>query len=87
MSTTRRRLGRLARHCMPTACSGTAGPALKVFVSVDIEGAVGIAHWDEADSRGMPAAYAEFRQRMTNEAAAACRGAVEAGATHWMNSD
>ena len=59
-SASRRRLGRLARHCVPSVCSETR-PKLKVFVSVDIEGAVGIAHWDEADSRGMPAAYAEFR--------------------------
>ena len=85
----RRRLRALVQHCarpctrtsIATTTSTTAG--LKVFISVDIEGAVGIAHWDEADSGHGD--YAEFRQRMTMEAAAACEGALAAGATEiWV---
>ena len=43
--------------------------AIKVYVSADIEGVTGIAHWDEA-SRDHPA-YREFQERMTAEAAVA----------------
>ena len=87
------RLRRLADHvgpqpppeALPTPCiqktAGTAG--LKVFISVDIEGAAGIAHWDEADSGHGD--YSEFRERMTQEAVAACEGALAAGATEiWV---
>ena len=87
------RLRRLADHVgpqpppepVPTPCAqeaaGTAG--LKVFISVDIEGATGIAHWDEADSGHGD--YSEFRERMTQEAVAACEGALAAGATEiWV---
>jgi D-amino peptidase len=50
---------------------------------VDIEGAVGIAHWDEADSSHSD--YGEFQDRMTQEAVAACAGALAAGATEiWV---
>lgn len=52
---------------------------MKVFLSADIEGTAGIAHWDEAD-RSHPA-YAEFRELMTAEVVAACEGARAAGAT------
>jgi D-amino peptidase len=52
---------------------------MKVYISVDIEGAAGITHWDEA--RKNNADYAEFRERMTGEAVAACEGALAAGAT------
>ena len=53
--------------------------ANKVYVSADIEGVTGIAHWDEA-SRDHPA-YREFQERMTAETAAACQAAITAGAT------
>ena len=52
---------------------------MKVYISVDIEGVTGTAHWDEA-SKGRPD-FAEFRDQMTAEAAAACEGAMNAGAT------
>ncbi|MEM7254792.1 MAG: M55 family metallopeptidase [Pseudomonadota bacterium] len=56
---------------------------MKVYISVDIEGITGIAHWDEA--RKNHADHAEFRTRMTAEAAAACEGALAAGATEiWV---
>lgn len=52
---------------------------MKVFISADIEGAGGIAHWDEAE-RTHPD-WAEFRSLMTAEVVAACEGARAAGAT------
>ena len=44
----------------------------KFFISADIEGTCGIAHWDET-SRDK-ADYAYFSQQMTREVAAACEG-------------
>lgn len=56
---------------------------MKVYISVDIEGTAGIAHWDEAAKRHGD--YPEFRERMTTEAVAACEGALAAGATEiWI---
>jgi D-amino peptidase len=56
---------------------------MKVYISVDIEGSAGIAHWDEA-MKPRPD-YPEFRERMTGEAVAACEGALAAGATEiWV---
>lgn len=56
---------------------------MKVYISVDIEGSAGIAHWNEA--RKDQPDYVEFRERMTLEAAAACEGALAAGATEiWV---
>lgn len=50
---------------------------MKIFLSADIEGTAGIAHWDEAE-RGK-ADYDEFRELMTAEVIAACEGARAAG--------
>lgn len=52
---------------------------MRIYVSCDIEGVAGIAHWDEA--RKNHADYDEYRRQMTNEAKAACEGALAAGAT------
>lgn len=52
---------------------------MKVYISVDIEGVAGIAHWDEA--RKPTQDYPEFQERMTAEAVAAAEGALAAGAT------
>ncbi|MEZ4235466.1 MAG: M55 family metallopeptidase [Myxococcota bacterium] len=52
---------------------------MRVYVSADIEGVTGIAHWDEADKAHPD--YAWFRERMHREVAAACEGALAAGAT------
>lgn len=57
----------------------------KVYVSADIEGIAGIASWDEADPRKPD--YPEFRERMTDHVAAACEGAVAAGATDILVQD
>lgn len=51
---------------------------MKVYISADIEGTTGIAHWDET-SKNKPD-YADFQKQMTAEVAAACEGAIEAGA-------
>lgn len=58
---------------------------MKVFISVDIEGAAGITHWDEAEKNH--ADYAEFREQMTREAVAAIEGAKIAGATEILVKD
>ena len=52
---------------------------MKVYISVDIEGTAGISSW-EATNLGDAEHRAAARQ-MTLEAVAACRGAIEAGAT------
>lgn len=58
---------------------------MKVFLSADIEGTAGIAHWDEAE-RTHPD-YQEFRDLMTAEVLAACEGARAAGATEILVKD
>jgi D-amino peptidase len=58
---------------------------MKVFISADIEGTAGIAHWDEAD-RNHPD-WVEFRALMTAEVVAACEGARAAGATEVVIKD
>ena len=62
---------------------GKSGNGLKVYISVDIEGVTGSAHWDEAAK--LHSDYPQFAERMTQEAVAACEGAIAAGATEiWM---
>lgn len=58
---------------------------MKVFVSADIEGTAGIAHWDEANRSH--ADYLEFRALMTAEVVAACEGARAAGAEEVVVKD
>ncbi len=56
---------------------------MKIYISADIEGIAGIAHWDEADHNH--AAWGQVRDRMTEHVAAACEGALAAGATEvWV---
>ncbi len=52
---------------------------MKVFLSADIEGTCTIASWPEADPASA-AAYGPMQRQMTREVAAACRGALSAGA-------
>jgi D-amino peptidase len=56
---------------------------MKVYISADIEGVTGVTHWDETDlGKGESG---PFREQMTAEVAAACEGALEAGATEiWV---
>jgi D-amino peptidase len=58
---------------------------MKVYISADIEGVAGIAHWDEATKPHSD--YQEFREQMTQEVAAACEGALNAGATEVLVKD
>jgi D-amino peptidase len=51
---------------------------MKVFISADIEGVTGIAHWDEAEKS--KADYAPYQEQMHREVIAACEGAMAAGA-------
>lgn len=51
---------------------------MKIYISADIEGTAGITHWDETYENKPD--YQQFRKQMTAETAAACEGAVTAGA-------
>ncbi|MBU0492198.1 MAG: M55 family metallopeptidase [Chloroflexi bacterium] len=56
---------------------------MKVYISADIEGVTGTTHWDETTKD--KADYAEFRDQMTAEVAAACEGTLSAGAAEvWV---
>ncbi|MDR0906088.1 MAG: M55 family metallopeptidase [Oscillospiraceae bacterium] len=52
---------------------------LKLYISADIEGTAGIAHWDETDAVRGGSQYDYFCGQMTREVAAACRGAQSLG--------
>ena len=58
---------------------------MKIYISADIEGVAGITNWDEASKDS--ADYEEFRQQFTAEVAAACEGAIEAGASEIIVKD
>ncbi|MDP6520026.1 MAG: M55 family metallopeptidase [Planctomycetota bacterium] len=58
---------------------------MKIYISADIEGIAGIAHWDEA-TPDKPE-YGVFRERMTEHVAAACEGAIAGGATEIVVKD
>ena len=53
---------------------------MQIYISADIEGTCGIADWSETERKTMDD-YRPFQQQMTREVAAACAGAVAAGAT------
>ena len=58
---------------------------MKIYISADIEGTTGIAHWDETTKSKSD--YSEFQKQMTAEVAAACEGAIEAGAAEIVVQD
>ena len=58
---------------------------MKIYVTCDMEGCAGISHWEECSSAHPDNAAA--RELMTLEAAAACRGAVSAGAVDLLVRD
>jgi D-amino peptidase len=58
---------------------------MKVYISADIEGLPGVEHWDEATIG--QAGYAAAASRMGLQAAAACRGAANAGADEILLQD
>lgn len=57
----------------------------KLYISVDIEGSCGIADWKETELENPQSAY--FRAEMTQEAKAACEGAIAAGADDILVKD
>ncbi len=59
---------------------------MKVFLSADMEGTCGIVSWSETE-RNAPMDYTPMAQQMTREVAAACRGALEAGAQEVLVKD
>ena len=52
---------------------------MNLFISSDIEGTCGIAAWSETEPGRPDGDYAYFKQQMSREVAAACRGALAAG--------
>ncbi len=59
---------------------------MKVFLSADMEGTCGIVAWPETD-RPKPMDYTPYQAQMTREVAAACRGALAAGAEEVLVKD
>jgi D-amino peptidase len=51
---------------------------MKIYISADIEGVTGVAHWNETEKNLSD--FNEFAQQMTKEVVAACEGAMAAGA-------
>jgi len=51
---------------------------MRIFISADIEGIAGITTWDETEPGNL--AYSNKAKQMSLEVAAACRGALAAGA-------
>ncbi len=58
---------------------------MKIYISADIEGVTGTAHWDETVKEKPD--YREFQEQMTDEVAAACEGSLNAGATEILVRD
>ena len=57
----------------------------KIFISSDIEGTCGIAHWDETEPE--KGEYAQFQQQMSREVSAACEGCLAGGAERILVRD
>ncbi len=58
---------------------------MKVYISADIEGITGTTYWDDTDME--KSEYQAAREQMTAEVAAACEGALAAGATEILVKD
>lgn len=57
----------------------------KIYISADIEGTCGIAHWDETEKGRV--GYDAFARQMSLEVAAACEGAQDGGAQEILVKD
>ena len=57
----------------------------KIFISSDIEGTAGIVDWKETELSERVGDY--FREQMSREVAAACRGALAGGADDVLVKD
>lgn len=64
---------------------GQQDAGLKVYISADMEGVVGVVTGDQLGPGGFE--YERYRHFMTNEVLAAIEGAREAGATEFVVSD
>ncbi len=58
---------------------------MKLFISADLEGVTGIAHWDETKLENPMSRY--FCEQMTQEVNAACEAAIEAGISDILVKD
>ena len=58
---------------------------MKIYLSADMEGTAGIVSWNETTADHPQ--YAYFREQMSREVAAACEGALEAGAAEILVKD
>ncbi len=68
-----------------TRVSGTVAAAMKVYLSVDMEGVAGVVHVDQTRRTGHD--YERARRWMTAEASAAIAGAFDGGATAVLVND
>ena len=59
---------------------------MRVYLSADMEGTCGIVAWSETE-RSAPMDYTPMQKQMTREVAAACRGALSAGADEVLVKD
>lgn len=59
---------------------------MKIFLSADMEGTCGVVSWPETE-RATPMDYTPIQKQMTREVAAACRGALSAGAEEVLVKD
>ena len=59
---------------------------MNVFLSADIEGTCGITDWSETERSTMDD-YRPFQKQMTREVKAACKGALEGGASGILLKD
>ena len=58
---------------------------MKVYISADMEGITGVTNWEEVDHN--KSAYVQFQKQMSLEVAAACEGAIAAGAKNILVKD
>ena len=58
---------------------------MRVYISADLEGVTGVSKWDETTKGKQD--YERYREQMTREVAAACEGAMEAGADYILVKD
>jgi D-amino peptidase len=58
---------------------------MKIYISADIEGVTGVTNWDETELGKSDSQIP--REQMTAEVVAACKGALEAGATEILVKD
>ena len=58
---------------------------MKVYISADMEGVTGVTNWEEVDHN--KPAYTQFQKQMSLEVAAACEGAISAGAKEVLVKD